>query len=128
MFNSSLDPKTFKREYLLSMIKVSLVRLLFIVAVWTIFFMLYSLSDIGEPAFKSVILSLIGLYALLELLVIAIRFRSEDKNSELSILIQSLKKNPSNRKVNSALMSKSESTDKQELDTVNGKTKQLNCL
>lgn len=77
-----------KHQERLSMIKTSIVRLLFILAVWVIFFWVYSLRGVGSPSFQPIVLSAIALYGFLEVSVLVIRFRSQDEDSALSELIK----------------------------------------
>jgi hypothetical protein len=54
----------------LNRIKLALIRLFAISVVWGLFFWLYEQTDLGEPRFKPLILGLIGLYLVLEAIVI----------------------------------------------------------
>ena len=94
--------KMSKQERVLNQIKLSFVRLFFISIIWMLFFHLYSLSGLDEPSFKPVVLGFIGLYIILEAVIIIGSYwvdideneKDPDINANLRKLAESLQKAP----------------------------------
>lgn len=65
-------------------IRKAIIRMLILGFVWSIFFGLYKISDYRDPGLVSVILFLLGIYAVLEILLIVIDYvlskRTRTKN------------------------------------------------
>jgi hypothetical protein len=58
-----------KKSRILSRAVNSFLLLGFICALWSLFFQLYSLADLGEPTFKPIVIILIALLAVMEIIV-----------------------------------------------------------
>ncbi|MDY7002508.1 MAG: hypothetical protein SWX82_00670 [Cyanobacteriota bacterium] len=95
------EPNNFfksNREERLLLIKSSFVRLLFINVIWYLFFVLYSARFEEKPGFTSTIIWLIGIYVVLELVVLLLKLsnqNSDDENSEMLKVLMTEKKNVS---------------------------------
>ena len=104
VLNKSLKPdfepnNFFKsnREKRLLLIKSSFVRLLFVTVIWYLFFVLYNARFDEKPGFTSIIIWLIGIYVVLELVVLFLNLSLNINNdsSEIMNLLMSEKKSVS---------------------------------
>ncbi len=79
------------------MIQSSFVRIFFIAGIWYLFFVLYSAIFLEKPGFTSIIIWLIGIYVVLELVVLFLKLNlnSNNDNSEIINILISDKKNVS---------------------------------
>ncbi len=79
------------------MIQSSFVRIFFIAGIWYLFFVLYSAIFLEKPGFTSIIICLIGIYVVLELVVLFLKLNlnSNNDNSEIINILMSEKKNVS---------------------------------
>ncbi len=75
------------------MIQSSFVRIFFITGIWYLFFVLYSAIFLEKPGFTSIIIWLIGIYVVLELVVLFLKLNlnSNNDNSEIMNLPDSPK-------------------------------------
>lgn len=93
------EPNNFfnsNREERLLLIKSSFVRFFFITVIWYLFFVLYSARFEEKPGFTPIIIWFIGIYAVLELVVLLLKLsnlNSEDNNSEIINLLTTEQKN-----------------------------------
>ena len=55
-------------------IRKAIIRMLILGFVWSVFFGLYKISDYRDPGLVSVVLFLLGIYAVLEILLLAIDY------------------------------------------------------
>ncbi|NES03014.1 MAG: hypothetical protein F6K22_09220 [Okeania sp. SIO2F4] len=81
------------------MIQSSFVRIFFILGIWYLFFVLYSAIFLEKPGFTSIIIWLIGIYVVLELVVLFLNLslNSNNDNSEIINILMNEKKNVSPR-------------------------------
>jgi hypothetical protein len=96
-----------KKSRIISRSVNSFLLLGFICALWSLFFQLYSLADLGEPSFKPIVIILIALLAVMEVIVaISSIFvddeAGDDANSKLEAVLtrlsESLKESPKTAK------------------------------
>lgn len=67
-------------------------RLALVIGIWVLFFQLYSLTGLGEPSFKPLILFMIGFYVILEILVAVLSLYLNNNAPEEDSLTTSLRK------------------------------------
>jgi len=67
----------------LSLIKLTIVCLLMVIGVWTMFFILYSRTESTDLSLQMILLSLIAIYVLLELGLMFYQIFSANKDTEL---------------------------------------------
>jgi hypothetical protein len=95
MSDNSQANNAFKQGQNLFLIKTSIVRLVLISGVWFLFFKLYDLRYSKAPDFKPIVLGAIALYVFLELTLLIIRLKNDEKESLLSSFLKAQKKSSS---------------------------------
>lgn len=68
-----------------SLVKGSIVRLLFILGVWILFFQLYSQKGFGVLSYQPLIIILLSLYVILEVVIIAASIAINRRRSAQSV-------------------------------------------
>ena len=74
-----------RNETIQVMIQSSIVRIFFITGIWYLFFVLYNANFGEKPSFTSIIIWLIGIFVVLDLVVLFLNLRlnSNNDNSEI---------------------------------------------
>lgn len=98
--NLNFEPNNFfqsNRESRLLLFKSIIVRILLITGIWYLFFAIYNARFEEKPGFTSTIIWLIGIYVVLELLVLFLNLSMNRNNdsSEMMNLLMSEKKSVS---------------------------------